>query len=402
MRNTAFAARFLFVLMIFATPIQADPLVVGNDIYASGSDATLSTPSSRSAFLSGFNVDVKSRVEKDVHGAGFNVNLDAPIGADAYAAGFSVDVSQPIGGDLSAAAYSISISKTAVVTGNARLAAKSMTLDAPISGSLVAAAADLTINDVVSGDAVLTFGTVKFGPNAKINGKLKYYAKEPITIPDSVIPADRVQFEKLEVKSAQETVQDTTSRSMNQMWPSFFAIVSSFVLAIAFLIAMGAVLLSFAPRWMEDSKDEALHAPVKIAALGVLALSLVVGLVPVSGMTLIGIPLIPLAIFAAMGLWVLGYIVGAYAIGAKLGPANTGSQAIGGKLAVLAVTLIVLALINFIPIIGWLINLMVLFLGLGSMLMARYITRDDTQPAEVAIVAPASTALVVQKPRTKK
>jgi hypothetical protein len=191
---------------------------------------------------------------------------------------------------------------------------------------------------------------------------------------------------------------------MNQMWPSFFAIVSSFVLAIAFLVAMGAVLLSFAPRWMEDSKDEALHAPVKITALGVLALSLVVGLVPVSGMTLIGIPLIPLAIFAAMGLWVLGYIVGAYAIGAKLGPANSGSTAVGGKLAVLAVTLIVLSLVNFIPVIGWLINLMVLFLGLGSILMqmARYITRDETQLEQVAIVAPASTAVVVRKPRAKK
>lgn len=407
MRKSTFAARFLLLFILVATPTRADPLILGNDTYTSGSDAILSNPSPRSVFASGFNVDVKARVEKDVHGAGFNVNFDAPIGSDAYAAGFSVQVSQPIGGDLSAGAYSINLNKDAPVSGNARLAAKTITLDAPIAGSLLAGAGALALNEVVSGDAVLTVGTLTFGPNAKINGKLKYYAREPITIPGSVISADRVQFEKLEVNNTQDAISETTSRSFSGFWPPFFGIIMSFVLAIGFLVAMGAVLLAFAPRWMENSKTEALVAPVRITALGVLGLSMVIGLVPVSAMTLIGIPLIPLAILAAMALWILGYIVGAYAIGAKLGPAiSKDSPAMGSKLAVLAVTLIVLSLINFIPFIGWLINLVVLFLGLGSILMqmARYITSDEAQQANVAVAAPmaAPTTTAARKPRGKK
>jgi hypothetical protein len=409
MRNTLFTAGLLITCTLNSTPVKADQLTVGNDIYLSGSSAVLSEPSSRDAFVSGFNVDIKARVEKDVHAAGFNVNFDAPIGSDAYAAGFSVQIAQPVGGDLTASAFNISVSQSAALSGNVRLAARSITLDGAIGGSLIAAAGDLTMNDVVSSDAVLTVGTLKFGTNAKINGKLKYYAQEPITIPASVITADRVQFEKLTVSNAAETIRENTSRGMSNMWPSFVSVIAGVVLLIGFLVAMGAVILAFAPRWMEDLKNEALHSPIRITALGMLGLSLVIGLVPVSGMTLIGIPLIPVAMLAAMGLWILGYVGGAYAIGARFGWAsNSGSSSMGSKVAVLATTIVILSLLNFIPIIGWLVNLAVLFLGLGAILMqmARYITREEPHIAIAAtvdpVVVPAPTPAPTRRSRSSK
>lgn len=384
MQKLLFTLRYLLAIFLLACPAMAEEITIGNDTYASGSSATLSNPTPRDIFAAGFNVNIKARAEKDVHVAGFNVSLDGPIGGNAYAAGYSIDVTAPIAGDLTAMGSSVTVSHNAAVTGNARFAAKSLVLDAPVAGSVIAGAGDMKINDVISGDAVLTFATVNFGSNARINGKLKYYSTEPVTIPESVIPADHVQFEKVAARNARDAVGETASRSLPDFWPSYVSMIAGFVFAIAFLVAMAAVLLAFAPVWMDERKNEALHAPVKTMALGLLGLSLAIGLVPVSGMTLIGIPLIPFALLAIMVLWILGFIVGAYAIAVRLSPATSnGSPSLAAKLVALGACFVVLSLLHYIPVIGWLCNLAVLFLGLGTIMMqmARYITREMPQSA---------------------
>jgi hypothetical protein len=394
----------LVICFLFANPVSAEQVNVGGDTYSSGENAVLSGPSPRDAFVSGFNADVNARVEKDVHAAGFDVNLNAPIGGDAYAAGFSVEVTQPVGDDLSVSAFNVAVKEKATIGGNARLAGRTINIDSPITGSIAAAAGDLTLNNVVYGDAVLTVGSLKFGTNAKINGKLTYYATEPITIPASVISADRIQFNKLTVSNATEAVRQTSERSLPAFWPSFLGIISGFVLLIGFLVAVGAVMLAFAPERMERLKAEALHAPIKIMALGVLGLSMAIGLVPVSGMTLVGIPLIPVAILITFVLWIVGYVVGAYSVGMRMiAGFRDGSASTASKLLVLVVAVTVLSLLNFIPILGWLINLAVLFLGLGAIMMrtARLITHEESHVTETVIINPIIETRWAEVPKTE-
>ena len=392
------------VCMMYSSPGLAEQLSIGGDTYSSGSSAVLSEPSPRDAFVSGFNADVNARAEKDVHAAGFDVNLNAPVGGDAYAAGFSVEVTQPIGDDLTVSAFNINIKDKATVGGNARLAGRTIIIDSAIAGSVVAAAGDLTLNNAVSGDAALTVGTLKFGTNAKISGKLTYYATEPIAIPASVISADHVQFNKLTASNVTETVRETTERNLHSFWPSFFGVVSGFALLIGFLVAVGAVMLAFAPERMERLKNEALHSPIKVMVLGVLGLSMGLGLIPVSGMTLVGIPLIPVAILITLVLWIVGYVVGAYSIGTRMiAGFGNGSTSMAGKLVVFAVTVVILSLLNFIPIMGWLINLTVLFLGLGAIMMrtARHITAEGLHVTETVIINPVIGSLPAEVPKTE-
>ena len=396
MLNIRVTSAILIVCLLNSIPVSAEQLNIGNDIYSSGSNVVLSEPSPRDAFISGFNADVNARVEKDVHAAGFDVNLNAPIGGDAYAAGFSVEVTQPIGDDLTVSAFNVSITDKATIGGNARLAGRTIKVDSPIAGSIAAAAADLTLNNAVSGDAVLTVGSLKFGTNAKINGKLTYYAAEPIAIAASVISADRIQFNKLTVSNAAEAVRETSERSLPAFWPSYLGVISGFMLLIGFLIAVGAVMLAFTPERMERLKDEALHSPIKIMALGVLGLSMAIGLVPVSGMTLVGIPLIPVAILITFALWIVGYVIGAYSVGVRvIAGFKVGPTSAANKLLVLAVGVVVLSLLNFIPIIGWLINLAVLFLGLGAIIMrtARHITVEEPHVTETVVINPVIGSL---------
>jgi hypothetical protein len=359
-----------FGVLTSSSAFSENRMVLGGDAYVSGSNVTLSDPSPRDALLSGFTVNVSGKVEKDVTAAGFNVDIDAPVGSDVYAAGFSVDVTQPVNEDLSAAGFNIHVGSQATIGGNARLAAGTVVIDAPVSGSLVAAGGSLTVNGVVSGDARLTSNNLSFGKDAKINGVLTYYAKEPITIPASVITADRVRFEKLEVANAVNAVSETMRPDMPRFWPAIVSgIISAFALTIAFLVAFAAILFAFAPNQMELLKEEALKSPVKTIVLGVLGLSMTVGLVPVGAMTLIGIPLIPIAMLAAFVFWVVGYIIGAYAFVWRIVSAfRTPPTTNPGRLFALTLGFIAIAALNFIPIIGWLFNLGIVFLGLGAVI----------------------------------
>jgi hypothetical protein len=377
--------------LTLSTAASAEQMQVGGDTFASDSTVTLAETGAGDAFVSGFNVDVNTRVTKDVHAAGFDVDLNGQVGGDAYAAGFSVEVTEAVGEDLTASAFNIHLGERAAVAGNARLAAGTMVVDGPIAGSLTAAAGELTLNSPVTGDAMLTVGRLNFGPNARINGRLTYYAREPVTIPPTVITADRVRFERLQAENVAESVRDTGERSMRQMWPTFLSGIAALTLTLIFLAAVGAVFLAFAPERMERLKDEALHAPVKMVVLGLLGLSALLGLVPVSAMTLIGIPLVPVAVLLAIALWIVGYVAGAYAIAMRLASGfRDAPLTMGARVFALAIAILVLALLNFIPFVGWFINLAVLFLGLGAivMRMARHVTREEPRVTEVVTVDP--------------
>lgn len=392
-------SKYLAVAVVVATLLSGqaqagERLNIGGDAYVTGTSASLAEASPRDAFLSGFSATLTGRVEKDVAAAGFDVNIDAPVGGDVYAGGFSLDFAQPIGEDLTAAGFNIHLRDAAPVAGNARLSAGSMVLDGPIAGSLVAAAGSLTLNNTIAGDARLTVGKIEFGPAAKINGTLTYSARAPLEIPAGVISPDRVHFEKLDVTDTVGTVGDTMQRGMPRLWPTFFAVLFAVIFSIAFLVVAAAVLFAFMPDRMERLKDDAIAAPVRSMVLGVLGLSASIGLVPVSAMTLIGIPLIPIAMLAIMALWIAGYIVGAYALATRVLAAFRETPATAaGRIFTLAVGLVVIALLNFIPFLGWIINLAVVFLGLGAIvgrILRRLVLRDEAIPVATLTAAPAN------------
>ncbi len=106
-----------------------------------------------------------------------------------------------------------------------------------------------------------------------------------------------------------------------------------------------------------------------------LGVAMFIGLIPVLGVTLIGIPLIPVAIIVLMVAVLLGYIAGAWFLAARVLEAFGFEGDTLAKRAIAMVAGIILAFIlGLIPFIGWLIGLVLGFVGLGGMLFA-YIGR---------------------------
>lgn len=385
LRPLRFARLFMATALVLAgagvASARDDLLTIGGDAFSSGTSVEVGAPSARDLFATGFSTLVTGQVDGDLHAAGFDVEIDAPVGGDLYATGFSVEVTGSTGSDLTASAGSLRVADTAAVAGNARILAGKAVLDGPVGGSLMAASGSLELNGAIAGDARLTAGRLRFGPDARVGGMLVYASEEPIDIPSSVAPPERIRFDRLEAGNMMHGFGDGMMHPFEAFWPSLLSVTAGFVLILAFLLLLAAVFYSFAPRTTEDLRMQALAHPFRSMLLGALGFAMLLGLVPVSAITLIGIPLIPVVVLAIIVVWIVGYLLGVYAIATGLGgTALTAADTLSRRLALLAVGLVVFGLLNFIPFLGWVLNLLAVFLGLGA-LMQRAASLVGGKPA---------------------
>jgi len=344
---------------------------VGSDVYLTDSSPSLTTEAQRDAFVAGFSPTVTGKVVGDLHVAGFSATTNGPVGEDYYAAGSTVIVNSNISKDATIAAFSVTLSDQAQIGGNVRIAAGTATIDSPINGSLIARGGEVKINSTITGDVNLSAAAIAFGESARIEGNLIYASEKEVSIPSSVIAAERVQQVAFSRDDIIEDVKDTVDTAIPSFWPSLFSRILSFFIVIAFLVLLAALCLAFIPNTVDRLQQYVRQHTGKSVLAGFFGLSTLVGIVPVSLITIIGIPLIPVAILAILVFWILGYLLGAYVISRRLyasfaQPAETQL----GRILVLAGGLIVLSLLNFIPFIGWLFNLAVVLVGMGAITWA--------------------------------
>jgi hypothetical protein len=102
--------------------------------------------------------------------------------------------------------------------------------------------------------------------------------------------------------------------------------------------------------------------------LGLVGLSALVGLIPVSAISIVGLPLAPIALLLLILVWLLGYLLGAYvlAMAVARGLGMGDDPSIWARIGVLAAAIVGAALLNFIPVIGWMANLALVLLGVGA------------------------------------
>lgn len=276
----------------------------------------------------------------------------------------------PVAQDLTVMGMNLRTSSKGSVAGNARLLGGTVVIDGPVTGALTVTAGELTLNAAVTGDVLMLAETVHFGPEARILGRLTYTAADPITVPASVIAADRVTYRKLTVP---EMVTDfgQSWRDGQPMMPPARVMLSGALLLLTFLVAVGAVTLAMAPVWSDQVRRTVDARPGASLLAGVFGLAALFGLVPVVVMTIIGIPLLPLVLAAILLGWMMSYLLGVYSISLRLTRAfGLGDPAgLFARILVLALGLLVAALLNFVPILGWLLNFFLLLMGAGAIVL---------------------------------
>ena len=361
------------VLLLACGAARADPVLLtnGGDMFIAGTQARAPLAAPRDVLAGGGSVVLTGTVAQDTHATGFSVEIEADTAGSVYAAGAMVTLRGTIGQDVTATGGTVRTAPSATVAGNVRISGGLVTIEGPVTGAVTASGGEVVLNSAVAGDVVLQAQSISFGPSAKIAGTLRYFAPEAVIIPVSVISADRVTFTKIDALAMFRGMGGMMKDRDFEVWPSFASLFAGFLLTLGFFILLGAVLLAFLPRPVERLRQISVARPGFTLLAGLLGLSALFGLVPVSAMTVVGVLLVPFVVLAVVVVWTLGYVLGAYVIALRMLVAFGGAQThgLGARLAVLAVGVAVLAALNFVPFIGWMINFAVVLFGVGAMVV---------------------------------
>ena len=361
------------VLLLACGAARADPVLLtnGGDMFIAGTQARAPLAAPRDVLAGGGSVVLTGTVAQDTHATGFSVEIEADTAGSVYAAGAMVTLRGTIGQDVTATGGTVRTAPSATVAGNVRISGGLVTIEGPVTGAVTASGGEVVLNSAVAGDVVLQAQSISFGPSAKIAGTLRYFAPEAVIIPVSVISADRVTFTKIDALAMFRGMGGMMKDQDFEVWPSFASLFAGFLLTLGFFILLGAVLLAFLPRPVERLRQISVARPGLTLLAGLLGLSALFGLVPVSAMTVVGVLLVPFVVLAVVVVWTLGYVLGAYVIALRMLVAFGGAQThgLGARLAVLAVGVAVLAALNFVPFIGWMINFAVVLFGVGAMVV---------------------------------
>ncbi len=381
----------VLVLLGLSVPAHAETVTTthGGDSFVAGDAVVQTLNAPGDAFVAARNTIAHGVVGGDLHVTGFDVSVSTDTRADLYAFGAMVAIKAKTAEDLTVAGFAVRTEATSDTLGNARLLGNTVTIEGPVQGALSVFGREVILNAPIAGDARITAHTITFGPDAVIEGVLTYSTEQEISVPERVAPAARVRFERLEAGATWEEMAENWDVRDWPVLPTAASLVGGFVVSVLFFVALGALMLGLAPNRVEALRAEISDAPGRSVLLGVVGLSILFGLVPITGMTVIGLPFVPIVLLAIVVAWILGYALGVYAIAMRLWAAFGGADDPSklSRLVILAAAIAVVAVLNFIPFVGWVANYTLVLLGIGaitSVLIPKLIGSpdDDAMPLE--------------------
>lgn len=285
-------------------------------------------------------VVIQGTVDGDLEAFGGDVLVEGEVTGNVDAFAGNVRITGEVAGEVSAAAGNVVVAEGATV------------------GSLSAAAGNVAVEGTVAGDVDAFAGSVTLGPEASIEGDLTY-GGELNQHPDAEVAGTVT-----EESPAAPTPLGEVPALPPWLGPLYWTLVN---------LLLGAVLLAVFPRFSDGVAATARAETLKSGGVGLVALvGIPVALVLVA-VTVVGIPLSVAGGFAfALALWVAS-VYGRFAVGAWLLSLADAEN----RWVALVVGLLVVLLVGLVPLLGGLVELLVLLLGLGALSLALYDRYDD-------------------------
>lgn len=362
----------LGALLLFLLPVIAWAGLAGAQSFRSGDSAIVDADETVNSalFASGRTVDIAGTVNGDVYCAGVNVFVSGTVRGDVMCAGQTVTVSGTVDGDVRLAGQTVTVSGQ--IGGSSSVAASAFSFDsrARVDRDLSVASSDIALHGEVGRDAALAGASAvlnnKIGRNvnasvesirlngqADVGGGLYYTSGREVQLADGA-------------RVAGETKR-TAPRQTKGTFEAPFVTGMSFVLyTIAALMILSLVLVLLFPRAVHAASGVATQEPLKVLLAGFVASLAVPVLILVLMITVLGIPLALLL----LGIWLLIlFLAGpifSYYIGRLL---LTGQR---NALLIMALGSLVVLLLLFVPILGFIIWLAAMWMGAGMILLSLF------------------------------
>ena len=332
----------IFLLVIAAVPVFAadkNAFKAGDTInseeevnstsFFAGNNINLSSTIDGLSFVAGNNIIVSNKQDY-LFVAGNNIEIVNADTKDAFIAGNSVTIESSKIRDLYVAAEDITITSD-------------ITRDAYIGGNKV------TINGAIEGDLELDADEIIIGEKASVNGTLKYPEKANIKIAETAKVQNKETYKVKEVNT-EVTIKDT--------------IISAVISFLSLLLVAFILLATNKKLFKQISKEEkSVSYFLKNSLIGLGLLLLIPLLAIIALFTVIGIPISIIAlllygIFIYISLIPTAYYLGGWILKDK----------ISNEYVLLGISLFVIFVIKYIPIIGGLANFIFLIFGFAILL----------------------------------
>lgn len=366
---------FLSIVMItLALPAMAQDDAnwrFGGDAYMAGRNITLSGEPVQDLFMAGDKITARTDIDGSAHMAGRYVTLAGRVGQNFYGAGMEIEIDGTVAGNVSIAGDTLNLREP--VAGNLRAMGANIDIAAPVAGSAVLGGENVSLNAEIGGDLALAAENVTWGDGARVTGEVHVYTNEPdeVSVPESVASADRVVVHEMQAF-------DEASGMPGMARPSFFERLRGWLGGVIVIGVLGTIFAAAAPGYLAGLRERALARPVKSGVIGFVGLSALIGSVVLLAMTGIGALLIPVSIIGAILLGIVGYVIGAYVLGAwavmmsgRPAPDSTGTRAVAAFVGA-----VIGALIGLVPWLGWLAMMAIFLVGAGA-LTARVLKLGD-------------------------
>jgi cytoskeletal protein CcmA (bactofilin family) len=297
---------------------------------------------------------------------GGNVVVSEPTAGPLNAVGGQVLVKASVQGPLRAAGGQIEVGPSAKIMGNASLAGGNIVVKGPIQGNLHAAGGQIIVDGPVAGDAFIAGGSLILGPNARIEGKLKFRGGELNRDPSALVAGGLVH-----VAARSHRHDLTAGERMTHGWAWSVG-----------LVVLAALLAGALPGPSQRLALELRERPGMTTLLGFLALTAIPVAAVMLVITIIGIPIAVLALILYAGLLMIGYVWLAVVLGGLLldrFKAETAAVT-AWRVGAAALAMIILAIAVRAPFVGGFVKLAALVVGVG-MIVGAVLRKAPPAPA---------------------
>ncbi|TRO96137.1 hypothetical protein FKB34_05380 [Glycocaulis profundi] len=363
---------------------------VGGSVQGMAADVLIDADVSGDVSLAAADVTIGGRVGGDVSLAAANVNITADVGGDVDAAGADVRIAGRVRGDVSAAGALIVVDQSGMIGGDASLAGREIRIVGGIGGRVDARARNILIDTVLNGDLELYGETVEFGPEARIAGNVRVRSPNAPVIDEAAVITGEINHVET-AYSADRRRHSVTGvpTALRHVGPPGWAIGGTFS-TTAFVLGLLACLV--APKATSGITQHFRAKPWAASLLGLVIFAflpvLVLTLFVMLLITVIGIPLALIVVLGFPIFMFLAYAFGALAIGDVIMNRSGGEMSPGMRILSLFLVLLVIAALGVVPVIGFLLALVALFIGLGAWTLAIF----SRNPREAAAAAPPPAA----------
>ncbi len=349
-------------------PAKREPVArdLGPDHFVAGGTVSIDKPVVGDLVAAGGNVDVSAEVGGDAMVAGGNVRLGAAIKQGVYAAGGRVSINGPVQRNVRVAGGTVEIGPKAKISGNVTIGGGEVRITGAIDGYLQVGGGQVVIDGPVGGNVEVGSGAIELGPNARINGKLRYASHDEMKRdPAALVQGGIERFSPPDDWLVRSGVHERAGRGAGWIWSIGLMVIAA-ILVAALPDVYTAVRASVRERWALS------------LLIGFIALVCIPVAALISMFTVIGVPLALATLALYLALLLIGYVTTGISVGTLVLSRLQSARAsrTGWRVAAAVLGMLAISLLGRVPWVGTLVVFAAMLLGMGALLMQLAPTRS--------------------------